>query len=381
MESTEKSLTLTRASLNVEKMPIVFLGTPEDRKKIQIEIAKTGKPLLIYHVTEDGVEKKLFLTPSSVHGLLTAFDMDVLTVIHHKLFDAKKTIGYCPPQMRLWLSDFPKVMKLATSGGLYDRIIESVKRLSETDIYHENFVKISETATKTVGSYREKSLKIIVFKGSGKEVTKTGGSERMQKVFIDIDIPEWHCNNINSGYTTEFDPNIYFNIGNDRARRLYRVLEIIRYQESVFLPYSKLISDLTLGGLENKLRNRALKRALDPLVKIGYIKGYKLCESSIQVTYNAVRKPIPQTMATNITYDDLDIYMQRTVDWLMGELKDSESSRNWISNIVAKVPEQMLHLCLSLTKETAVFNGIRKSAGAVFTDHLKRECERLNIPL
>ncbi|MFH0754240.1 MAG: replication initiator protein A, partial [Candidatus Omnitrophota bacterium] len=215
MEQNDKPLALTRASLNVEKMPIVFLGTPEERKRIQMEVAKTGKPILIYHVIEDGVEKKLSLSPSSVLGLLTAFDMDVLTVIHHKLFEAKKTVGYCPTQMRLWISEFPKIMKLTTNGGLYDRIIESIKRLSTTDIYHENFVKISETDTKTMGSYREKALKIVIFKGSGKEITKSNGTERMSKVFVDIEIPEWHSNNINSGYTTEFDTNIYFKITND----------------------------------------------------------------------------------------------------------------------------------------------------------------------
>ena len=381
MEQTSKALTLTRASLNVEKMPIVFLGTPEDRKKIQMEVAKSGKPILIYNVTEDGVEKKLFLSPSSVFGLLTAFDMDVLTVVHHKLFEAKKATGYCPSQMRLWLSEFPKIMKLATSGGLYDRILESIKRLSATEIYHENFVKISETATKTMGSYREKSLKIVLFKGSGKEVTTSAGTERMQKVFVDIEIPEWHCNNINSGYTTEFDSNTYFKIGNDRARRLYRVLEIIRYQDNVFLPYSKLITELTLGNLETKLRNRAFKRALDPLVKIGYLKSYKLCENAIAVSYSEIRNVIPQQLSSNVSYDDLDIHAQRTVDWLMGELKDGESSRNWLANVVIKAPEELLHRCLSLTKETATLNGIRKSRGAVFTDHLKRECERLNIPL
>ncbi|MFH0753092.1 MAG: hypothetical protein V2A70_00830, partial [Candidatus Omnitrophota bacterium] len=163
--------------------------------------------------------------------------------------------------------------------------------------------------------------------------------------------------------------------------RLYRILEIIRYQEQVFVPYSKLNLELTLNNLENKLRNRALKRSLDPLVTIGYLKSYKLCENAISVTYAAVRKPIPQNVSMNITYDDLDLGFQRTVDWLMGELKDSESSRNWLANIVVKVPEEMLHKCISLTNETATINGIRTSRGRVFSDHIKRECERQNIVL
>ncbi len=43
--------------------------------------------------------------------------------------------------------------------------------------------------------------------------------------------------------------------------------------------------------------------------------------------------------------------------------------------------EDSIYKCLSLTRETQELSGINKSRGAVFTDHVKREAEKLGIEL
>lgn len=368
-----------RASLNVEKMPIVFLGSPEERKRIQLEIVKTGKPLIVYDGVENGVGKRLLITPSAAYGLLTGFDMDVLTVIHHKLFELTKEIGSCPVNLRLQLSEFPKVMKLKTAGDLYDRIRDSIKRISEMTLYHENFVKVKESKAGETRSYKETSLKIFHYKGLFKEETSRAGNARMRKLYIDIDIPEWLQNNINNGYTTEFDPNVYFSMTNDRAKRLFRVLDVIRYQPMVQVPLKKVEIELCLGSLEQKEKNRVLKRALKQLTDIGFIESYQILESYLSVSFKDVKKASLPFRASGGSFT-MSPQEKAMTDWLVKELND-EHSRAYLSSIVVKVPLEIIHLCLSLTKETATFNGIKTTRAAVFVDHIKRECERRDIPL
>ena len=43
--------------------------------------------------------------------------------------------------------------------------------------------------------------------------------------------------------------------------------------------------------------------------------------------------------------------------------------------------EDMIYKCLSLTRETQEMAGIKTSRGAVFTDHIKREAEKLGIEI
>ena len=379
MDPTLDLIPAIRASLNIEKMPIVFLGSPEERKRIQLEIVKTGKPLVVYDGVVNGVGKRLCITPSSAYGLLTGFDMDVLTVVHHKLFELTKQTGSCPENLRLQLSEFPKVMKLQTTGDLYNRIKESVKRISEMSIYHENFVKVKETKTGETQTYKETSLKIFHYKGLYKEEREKAGNMKMRKLYIDIDIPEWLRSNIDNGYTTEFDPNIYFSISNDRAKRLYRVLEVIRYEEMVLVPLRKIDLELCLNNLEQKEKNRVLKRALEQLIKINFVASYSIIESYLSVTFKEFKKAsLPFKMSS--LPRALTAQEKGMTDWLVKELND-EHSRVYLSSIVAKVPEQIIDLCLSLTKETATFNGIKTTRAAVFVDHIKRECERRDIPL
>lgn len=70
------------------------------------------------------------------------------------------------------------------------------------------------------------------------------------------------------------------------------------------------------------------------------------------------------------------------VQQLIQELND-EKSENYFRNIVFKLNdhEDLIHKCLSLTRETNELAGIKKSRGAVFTDHLKREAEKIGIEL
>ena len=377
----EATTTAIRSSVNAEKMPIAFLGTKEERLKIQMEIAMTGKPLIIYDEVKDGEGKKLSITPSAVYGLPTGFDTDVLTAINYILYKESRQKGECPKNIRIQLSEMPKIMKLQKVGHLYNRIKESIKRISETSMYHENFIKIKNGKTGVLQSYEESSLKMFHYIGMHKESTNgKDGKEVFFKLYIDLEIPEWTRNNINNGYTTEYDPEVYFSLRNDRSKRLYRILEFIRYEKVVFIPYDKIEKNLHLINLPNKDKNRGIKRAMEPLLKNKYVESFEIQDYRIMVKFREIKSR--RSFKVNALENNIGVTAQDDafVDFIIKELGD-EVSRPWFRNVVSKVPQDAIYKCLSLTKETAEISGIRKSRGAVFTDHLKRECEQLKISL
>ncbi len=78
----------------------------------------------------------------------------------------------------------------------------------------------------------------------------------------------------------------------------------------------------------------------------------------------------------------IKIKKEGLVQQLASELND-EKSIPFFRSLVSKFAdhEDMLFKCLSLTRETHEITGIKKSRGAVFTDHIKREAEKLGIEL
>ncbi len=78
----------------------------------------------------------------------------------------------------------------------------------------------------------------------------------------------------------------------------------------------------------------------------------------------------------------LKIKREGLVQQLASELND-EKSIPFFRSLISKFTdhEDTIYKCLSLTRETQELAGIKKSRGAVFTDHIKREAEKLGIEL
>jgi hypothetical protein len=358
-------------------MPIIFFGKQKDKEELELEIAKSGKPLVIYDsVNEEGVGKRLSIAPNSAYGLLGGFDYDVLTVIYDRLYKITQEIGTCPFLLRLPLSEFPKIMRQPVSGQLYERVKISVKRISSLAIYHENFVKIKDDGG-DLRTYQENALNLFQYEGMYKEEIKNGKDTRLKKLYIDLTIPEWQRNNINNNYTTEFDIEFYFSLGSYRAKRLYRFLELIRWEKHSQTPIKKLEYELRLQKLPNNFKKRAIKRAFQELIEHHFLESFDFTEWGVAFIFHSVKHKKRTELVKALELD----YRQRSlVDQIVSELKD-EKSRRWYEFLTSRVPEDILYKCLSLTKETAEISGINKSRGAVFTDHVKRECNRMGIDI
>lgn len=372
----------TRVNVNLERMPLAFLGENSERIRIQKEHAGTGKRIVLFQEKEGDSSRSLSMSPSSTYGLLTGFDIDVLTVIQHKLYQITKIEGTCPLKVRLWLSEFPSIMKLQKSGGLYRRIRESIIKISETVLYHEKclFEKNDRHSTKRL--MKDDAIRIILYIRSEEEVKS--GTVEFNKSFIDIEIEEWLRNNINTNYTTEIDTSIYFSLPSDRSKYFYRFLEFIRYNKEVPISIAKLEKEMYLLGIKLvRQRRRAIARAIEPLLdkKFNFIESYDLTEDFIRVRFITTKKrqEIYTPNKLSLPANTLDLEKQSLLQYMIDELKD-ESSRDWLTTIIQKVPDDLIYICLSLTKDTVHKNGVKKSKGAIFTDHIKRECQSRKIP-
>ncbi len=377
MEPITEKKELMRIDVNIEKMPIVFFGSKQKKRALEKKIFETGEPYEISSVTsEDGsIVKKLSIAPNAAHGVLTEFDQDISVVVFSHLSELNKKLGYCPRKIRIALSDFPKIMEISKGGRLYKDIERSAERISSFEIYQDKFVIVKEK-NGNLKIYEKTSLKLFHFNGIYKEEKETRKGKRIKKYYLDLDTPDWVRNNIENFYTTEFDVKKYFMLKRGRAKRLYRILEFIRYEKTKFIPYEKLKKDLWIDEKETYHLRQALKRSFEPLLKSGYLTGFEFKEGEVMVTFSSVKKRKPQMQ---LTFDEM-ARQESLVSMILEKLGDTQSE-NFYRKAAQKYPEGLIHKCLSLTQEVIETQKIKKSKGAVFTDILKREGEKLGLVL
>jgi len=376
LEEKEKK-DLMRIDVNIEKMPIVFFGSQKKKKALEKKIFESGEPYVVSSVTnEDGsIVKKLSIAPNAAYGLPTEFDQDVIVVVLHHLYELNKKLGYCPKKIRIPLSDFPKIMILNKGGRLYKNIERSAYRISEFGIYQEKFVTVKEK-NGNLKIYEEKTLKLFHFNGIYKEEKETPKGKKIKKYYLDFEIPDWVVNNIENLYTTEFDTREYFLVKGGRTRRLYRFLEFIRYNKTIPISYEKLKEELWIKEKGAFHVRRTLERNFAPLVKSGYLTDFKFDEDGVVVTFSAIKKRKHQMQ---LTFDEMA--RQESLLSMMLEKLGDIKSENFYRKVAHKYPEDLIHKCLSLTQEVIETQKIKRSKGAVFTDILKREGEKIGIAL
>lgn len=371
----EEEKELMRIDVNIEKMPIVFFGTKQKKRALEKKIFESGKPYEISSVTsEDGsIVKKISIAPNAAYGLPTEFDQDIIVVVFYHLYDLNKKLGYCPRKIRIALSDFPKIMEISKKGRLYKDIERSAERVSGCEIYQDKFVTVKEK-NGNLRIYEKISLKLFHFNGIHKEEKITQRGKKVKKHYLDFEIPEWVTNNIQNLYTTEFDIRKYFLMKGGRTKKLYRFLELIRYNKTVPISYEKLQKELWIEAKEEFHRREALKRSFAPLVKSGYLTDFKFDEYGAMVTFSSVKK---RKLQAQLTFEEMG--RQENILSMMLEKLGDNQSENFYRKVAQRYPEELIHKCLSLTREVIETQKIKKSKGAVFTDILKREGEKLGV--
>jgi len=159
-----------------------------------------------------------------------------------------------------------------------------------------------------------------------------------------------------------------------RPRKLYRILEFIRYEKIKFIPYEKLQKELWIDEKETYHLRQALKRSFEPLVKSGYLTDFKFDEERVMVTFSSVKK---RKLQAQLTFEEMA--QQESLSSMMLEKLGDSQSENFYHKVAQKYPEDLIYKCLSLTQEVIETQKIKKSKGAVFTDILKREGEKIGL--
>ncbi len=363
-----------RIDVNIEKMPIFFFGTEEKKKALEKKIASSNEPYEVSSVIDEtGAIKKLSVAPNAIYGMLTEFDQDITTVVFYQLYDFTRKGGYCPRKIRIPFSDFPKIMQIKKQGVLYKNIERSAKRISNFEILQDKYITVKEKGGQ-LKIYEEKSLKLFYFKGIFKKEKETRSGKRTKKYYLELEIPEWVTNNIENFYTSEFDIKTYFTVKGGRTRKLYRFLEFIRYEKTKFISYKKLQTELWVEGKEKFRIKEALKRSFAPLVESGYLHTFAFNNIGVLVTFSSVKR---QKKDIQLTLEDIARQDSLVLEMLdkLGDLK----SKNFYYKVAQKVPEELIHKSLSLTREVLENRQIKISKGAVFTDILKRECKEIGV--
>ncbi len=373
----ENNKELMRIDVNIEKMPIIFFGAKEKKGALEKKIFESGERYEMSSVTnEDGsVVKKLSIAPNAVYGVLTEFDQDISVVVFSHLSGLNKKLGHCPRKIRIALSDFPKIMEISKGGRLYKNIEKSAERISSFEIYQDKFVTVKEK-NGNLKIYEKTSLKLFHFNGIYKEEKETRKGKRIKKYYLDLDTPDWVRNNIENFYTTEFDIKKYFMLKRGRTKKLYRILEFIRYEKTKFIPYEKLQKELWIEAKEEFHIKEALKRSFEPLVKSGYLTDFKFDECKVIVTFSSVKK---RKLQAQLTFEEMT--QQKSLTSIMLEKLGDTQSENFYRKVAQRYPEELIYKCLSLTQEVIETQKIKKSKGAVFTDILKREGEKIGVSI
>lgn len=371
----ESKKDLMRIDVNIEKMPIVFFGSKEKRESLERQIFKSKEPYEISSIIEGNTIKTLKINPSAL-GLPTEFDQDISVVVFYQFYDFFRKAGYCPRKLKIALSDFPKIMFLSKKGRLYKDIERSARRVSDCGIYQDKFVTVKEKTGK-LKIYEQRSLKLFHSNGIYKETKETPNGKKIKKYYLDIELPEWVANNIEKFYTTEFDIRKYFMLKGGRTKKLYRLLELIRYETAKFIPYEKLRRELWIDEKEKFHIRRTLKRNLSPLIKSGYLKDFLFNNNGVIVTFSSIKKK--RRLERQLTLEETINEQSLTLEML--EKLGDEQSKNFYRKIARMVPEELIYKCLSLAREVYENSQIKKSKGAIFTDVLKRECQKIGVAL
>ena len=367
-----------KVSVNIERLPIAFLGSPSEKAKLEDELKQTklGRWEIIRIENNQGAVA-LSVAPSSSYGLMSGFDMDILTIIEYKLHQLKHEQGACPSKVRLWLSDFPRIMGEKKNGLLYQKIRESIMRISETTIYQDRLLHYKSSKASTKQKIGNRAIKLLVYRES-EHTINTEIKTELNRSFVDVEIETWMREDINNNYTTELDIKTYFSIKSDRSRYLYRILELIRFKPKVRISLEKLERDMYLKSIQApRFRKRAIVRALEDLVSNQVVKKFEIDDTFLYVDFFKIKsKEDLEFLKSNES--NLDPERALLLKDLIEKL-DDQNSKAWFIKVLGVVPVDIVRGCLSIALEAAKTNTVIKSKGAVFTHNLTEICSKRGI--
>jgi len=218
---------IIKVECNLEEYPFFLLSDRDAKNKNKITFERqiktsAGKP----------ITQKWYVMANSNYGLPTSFDQDVfvtLMTIYNK--------QGCPKDGIVWFSFYKlvQIMDREEDGRIYDRLNESLERLTLTGIKSENSFYLNKKET-----YLRHKKVFTLFtdldsKGRDRRLELVGAvpfwvkdttiALQMSKVLLE----SWKQNNIKS-----FNPELYFSLKSGQPKREYRLLDKKRYGKNTY---------------------------------------------------------------------------------------------------------------------------------------------------
>ena len=363
---------------NLEGLPIFYFG--KHAEDVLLELVKKKRLIQTKLKTPDG-EKFFILNPSANYGLLQGFDQDVYVAVIKIFNDWTKKVGYCPNKITVPIKELCSIQRISKSGRSFKDITLSLEKFDATSFAAGNTILV-RTKNRTDEYFNKKSYSIFKVDFKRKKsiyIDKNTGEKKtiIKEYTATITLDEWLRNNIENGFTTDIDANFYFNeIRGGRTRKLYQTLNFICYTSPVFIPYEKLIQNLSIVSKEMFHIKEDIKRAAGLLIKRGFLTKIEFNESNVGFFFNRIKK---KKIMLPKSAEELAVEKNLVMDMLevLGDVK----SERFYFKVARLVSKEVIYKCLSLVREVTETSQVKKSKGAVFVDILKRECRQRGIKL
>lgn len=348
-----------RVDLNLEELPW-FVFSKKKVTEIRYDTSVT---------TPEGLAQMTWVVRGGPLGLPNAFEQDVYVALC-KLYAEQ---GF-PADGKTWFSLYRlgKILGMRLRGHQYHHLETAIQTLGQ--VYFES-----------QGAYYAKDAECRV-KGGFPLFTKWNIRKlkspdlRVERAFVQFN--QSIVNNIRSLYVKEIDLSLYLSLEegstqggfsrNAVAKKLYRLLNR-RKMEALVLRV-ELMGLAKMIPLFQKYPSQ-IRRVIDPANDLLVKKGFL---SEVVVEDDPSGRLVYTYELATARPKALDDRSAQLLEEMMQVFRD-ERSLPFYRQVVQTIPHHLIRRCLAEVRVSAQLGEIRKSAGAMFVDLLRRVCQDLRL--
>jgi len=360
---------------NIEKYPVYFTGSERAKKEIEKRLSETRNDFVVFKRKIENGWQALILQPSIKYGLMDGDDAKVVNAVQGYLQEEiRPKLGCYPKNFFVPIKELCKRMYLTKTGPNYKNIVRSLKTIDSCAIVHNRFFKTRTSKGAEDTDEKEKILHIFRVVEVHRKDRKTHKELKNREYLVEIELEDWMRRNLENYYATKVDKEIYFlKLDSQRSRRLHTYLSAYNYKKEVEIETQEIVELLWITDKETANRRLSILRAIDPLVRAGFLEEYSFGWDEIRFVFSKVRRHHKVTLNPE-DRAKIDSITLRILEELGGK-----HSEGLFRKIAQGVPENVISLCLSQTKEMLKEGKIKESSVGYFVNMIIRECEKRGI--
>lgn len=264
-------------------------------------------------VDSKGVKRGIEVRGSSKYGVPTAFDFDVLVSLlrvfvenntveyNQRLFD-ESLISDSDVEINFTFTQIARDLGYSRPNSkILEKIQISLERLIDTTIYNKFNGGIYDICTSDYITDEKEAFHILNYLKSYHYTTgekRLGSNQIKQKVILN----KFFYRSIANNYFKYFDYNKYTRLQGGISKKLYLLLNkwCVRNEQFKAFNLQTLYDRIPLDPSGSvKVKNQSLKRALESLVKVGYITDFEINSKTKKATLY-----FNKMVNTQLSFDD-----------------------------------------------------------------------------